>query len=301
MAIYRRGSTLGLRPLTRRTGANSRLALVPRVDGRNESAAIAPEGDCSQRPIVRPSTGYAARSIARCAATRRWLVRLSAMTSQTDTAAGFQPRSAATCAASRRFRSSVPTVSWTSTSVGLELDHQERSARRVPRQDVDDAALAVDRERDLGRDDPLGQRLEHPRDGIVHRRVAAGEQPVELRAFPPCLEGVPDPELVEDALERAHRHPVEPSALDARDRRLREADKRRRGRPAESAAGCARRGSTARSSRDPSGKHRRSRSTRAYRRRISRPDRTTSGQPAGSDDGAAQRALIAGGSAGRFG
>ena len=116
MATYRRGSTLGLRPLTRRTGANSRLALVPRVEGRNESAAIAPEGDCSQRPIVRPSTGYAARSIARCAATRRWLVRLSAMTSQTDTAAGFQPRSAATCAASRRFRSSVPTVSWTSTS-----------------------------------------------------------------------------------------------------------------------------------------------------------------------------------------
>jgi hypothetical protein len=84
--------------------------------GQIDKPATDSTGSCSQPRIRRPSSGYAARSVARNAATRRSLVRPAARMIQPETETGSQPRSLAIAHARRRFRSIVPSISPTSTN-----------------------------------------------------------------------------------------------------------------------------------------------------------------------------------------
>ena len=102
MADSAGSATLARASRTRHRGVERRLVLLPPESGRNESAAIARLGRCSQPRIARPSAGNAARMSARCAATRRSFVRLSATTTHCATVAGCQPSGAAIVEARRR-------------------------------------------------------------------------------------------------------------------------------------------------------------------------------------------------------
>jgi len=77
--------------------------------------------------------------------------------------------------------------------VGLEFDHQQGAPTRMPGEDVDDSALAVDREGDLRREDPCGQLVpERSRDGLVQRRVRAVQEAVEIAGAPAGHQVHPD-------------------------------------------------------------------------------------------------------------
>ena len=65
--------------------------------------------------------------------------------------------------------------------VGLELDHQKRTQLRMPGEDVDDPALAVDRERHLGLQNPLRELLgEVAGDQLVKLGVPRIQQTIEI-------------------------------------------------------------------------------------------------------------------------
>ena len=97
VADGQRADPTASRRRTRRIGARARE--LPRF-GQNESARIGRRGSRSQPPTERPSTGKAARSMARCAPRRRRFVGPSATITQIDTLGGgsrgpSQPRSVA--------------------------------------------------------------------------------------------------------------------------------------------------------------------------------------------------------------
>ena len=102
----RGGSARGGRTL--RTGSSRPAVRTASLRGQKERAATSPAGAASQVRIIRPSDGSAARRTARCASTRRRLVRPSARIIHTATERGTQPRSAAIFGARRRFRSRTP-------------------------------------------------------------------------------------------------------------------------------------------------------------------------------------------------
>jgi hypothetical protein len=54
----------------------------------------------------------------------------------------------------------------------------------MPREDVDDPALTMDRERHLGLDHPALRRREQPSDSLVHRGVSRVEEPCQVGAVP---------------------------------------------------------------------------------------------------------------------
>jgi hypothetical protein len=58
----------------------------------------------------------------------------------------------------------------------------------MPGQDVDDAALAVDRERDFGARHPGGQTAKVTGEELVEGRVASIQEAIELAATPPSDE-----------------------------------------------------------------------------------------------------------------
>jgi hypothetical protein len=94
-----------------------------------------------------------------------------------------------------------------------------RSAR-VPGEDVDHAAFAVDRERDLGFDGPRRQVVaEHPGDLLVQRGVPGIEEPVEIARAPPRDQVDPDVEGGRDSSHNLEGEGVDVPSLDARDRR----------------------------------------------------------------------------------
>jgi hypothetical protein len=135
----------------------------------------------------------------------------------TDTETGSQPRPTAMVRASRRFRSTVPTRSFTSTM--SVLSSMTRSAR-VPGEDVDHAAFAVDRERDLRFDRPRRQvATEHPGDLLVQSGVPGIEEPVEIARAPPRDQVDPDVEGGRDSSHNLEGEGVDVPSLDARDRR----------------------------------------------------------------------------------
>ena len=71
-------------------------------------------------------------------------------------------------------------------NVRLEFDDQERPLRRMPRDDVDDPALSIDRERDLGCEHPCRELAGEPaRDELVQRGVLGVEQAIEVAGAPP--------------------------------------------------------------------------------------------------------------------
>ena len=76
---------------------------------------------------------------------------------------------------------------------GLELDDKEGPGRLMPGEDVDHAALPVDREGDLGGEHPLGELgREPPRDQLVQLGVAGVEQPIQVAGAPPGIDVDPD-------------------------------------------------------------------------------------------------------------
>jgi hypothetical protein len=105
-------------------------------------------------------------------------------------------------------------------NVSLQLDDEKRSTSRMPSEDVDDAPLTEDRERDLGCKDPLRQGGREPRrDCLVESRVTAGDQAIEITGSPPGRPSDLDLEHPRDREEGADRHALEMPALDRRDHR----------------------------------------------------------------------------------
>ena len=132
-----------------------------------------PAGSRSHRSTVRRSSGSAPRSIAACASTRRRLVRPSLTISQADTGQRIPPAHARDLAGQAPLPIERPDELVHVDDIRLEFDDQQRAAARVPGEDVDHPAFAVDRERDLRREDPLGQLPQKPaRDRLVKRECA---------------------------------------------------------------------------------------------------------------------------------
>lgn len=102
----------------------------------------------------------------------------------------------------------------------LELDHEQRPAALVPREDVDRPALAVVRERDLRRECPPVRR-EKPGELIVELRVTGGQQPVQLTAAPARPDVDQDAEHARDPPHGVQEGGPQLATLDARHRRLR--------------------------------------------------------------------------------
>ena len=92
----------------------------------------------------------------------------------------------------------LPTVSQSSLSIErpdqfvdvggefrLQFDDEQRTPGLMPREDVDDASFAINRERHLWRKDPAGQRgMEPPCHLFVERRVSTVHQPIEVAGAP---------------------------------------------------------------------------------------------------------------------
>lgn len=97
--------------------------------------------------------------------------------------------------------------------LGLELDDKDGSARAVPREDVDDPALAVDREGDLWPSAPLGKRREPTRHSPMQRRVTLVEKPRQLTAAPPGKQVQPDVERGSDYAQQAQGTTLQMSPL----------------------------------------------------------------------------------------
>jgi len=168
------------------------------------------------------SSGHAPASIAAWAWIRRRLVRLSRTINHAETETESQPRSAAILEASLRFRSGVPSSSLTSTmSVFSSTTRMERRPG-MPDEDVDDAALAIDRERHFRGQDPGRPCLaEHPGNGLVQARVRPVAQPVQIAFTPPRDEIDPDIHRGRHGADGVGRERVDVTAFYARDRRLR--------------------------------------------------------------------------------
>jgi len=100
--------------------------------------------------------------------------------------------------------------------LGLQLNHQQRPARRMECEDVDDTSLAVDRERRLRGQEPARVR-EGTGDRFVHRRMARGDHPIEISASPSGDVLEADFERGSDAKQRVDRKAAHMAALDPRD------------------------------------------------------------------------------------
>lgn len=70
---------------------------------------------------------------------------------------------------------------------GLDLDHEERSRRRVPGQKVNGSALSVSAERELGQQIPA-RTVQDPGACIGQLGVSPIEQPIHLPTAPTRLE-----------------------------------------------------------------------------------------------------------------
>ena len=93
----------------------------------------------------------------------------------------------------------------------------------MPREDIDHAAFAADRERDFGRRDPFRQVAERPRNRFVKPRMSGIEQAIEV-AGPPAAEHVdPDVQRGSDCAEAVERERPEMAAFEPGDRRLADA------------------------------------------------------------------------------
>lgn len=123
---------------------------------------------------------------------------------------------------------------------GLDLDHEERSARGVEPQDVDRAALTTDVERDLGRDQPVVGRkeLQGPIDEFCMTSI---EHPIETFSLPQESDVDPRVEDRRDPDEDLEDDAVGVSTLDPPDGRPRHSSLVGKGflRPASSPSECA--------------------------------------------------------------
>ena len=98
---------------------------------------------------------------------------------------------------------------------GFELDDEKRSRRLVPCEQVDRTALAVDRIRHLGLNDPAGFE-ESPDHCVGQRRVPRIEEVVERTTSPSDEDDHFRVEHSEEAAKTAQRHALHPAALQER-------------------------------------------------------------------------------------
>ena len=206
------------RRTTRLIGATGRPSVMACRFGRKPRVSTRPEGSRSHARIPRPSTGILARRTPLCAQTARRLVRLSAMTIHVLTATGSQPHSRAIRHASRRRRSMDPMRPLTSTS--SVLSSMTSSIRRAGcQEDIDDAPLAVDGERDFGLEQPSIQTGKQPGHRFVHAGVPRIEESAQVGALPADQRVEASPERLGDPPHLSHRDGCEITALGPRNER----------------------------------------------------------------------------------
>lgn len=105
--------------------------------------------------------------------------------------------------------------------VRLEFDDQQRSLARVPGEDVDYAAFAVDRVRDFWREDPVRNDLAEPaRNELMQVRMPPIQETVQVPGSPTGNQVNPDVELAGDILDGRDRQRANMPTLDPADRRL---------------------------------------------------------------------------------
>jgi hypothetical protein len=194
---------------TRCTGAKPDPPFFPGADERNDSADTRPDGRRSQAAIRRPSSGYAFRSIVGDDEPRRDGCGIPAAIRRDLPGEPHLPV---------EHHERVLDVD----ELRLELDDEQRARRRVPGKDVDRAALAEGRERDLRRHHPLGHLEELARDRLVHRRVTGTGQAVQLGTLRPQREDEPQVKLPTHRTQGAQLQALEVPALDPRHRGARD-------------------------------------------------------------------------------
>ncbi len=158
---------------TRRTGVRPPLTFWPCNLARKIARGSVRAGSLSQpvhRSAVRRERGpkhrpRAPEPVAGSSDLPATMIQIETLGSAPPRA--IQPRSIAISTASRRFRSSRADELIDVGDVRLQLDDEEHSRARVPGEDVDDSALAIDRKRDFGLGDPVGKSAERPRDQFV--------------------------------------------------------------------------------------------------------------------------------------
>ena len=101
--------------------------------------------------------------------------------------------------------------------LGLELDHEQTSRSGVPRKDVDDPALPVDRERDLGAPRPAIESSEIGSEGLVECGVAGVDDAIHVSAAPPQADVEAQAERIRDRLEDVQRCTTHAVAFKATD------------------------------------------------------------------------------------
>ena len=92
--------------------------------------------------------------------------------------------------------------------LGLELDDQQRPRARVPREQIDRAALAIHREGHLGRDLPA-RRLQHSSRRFSEACMPGVEEAVEVAAAPPHEQDEIRVQGPDDFPERRQREPLD--------------------------------------------------------------------------------------------
>jgi hypothetical protein len=107
----------------------------------------------------------------------------------------------------------------------FHLDDEQHQGPGFECEQVDRPALAVDRVRDLDLHEPAGN-TQPPHRRLDERRMPAIHEPIERTASPSDVELGTRVEGLEQGTDRPQRQPVEPTALDERDRRLADARER---------------------------------------------------------------------------
>jgi hypothetical protein len=98
----------------------------------------------------------------------------------------------------------------------LELDHNDRTCGRVPGEKVDDASLAVDRERDLPRCGPTRLASDPGRDPLAQCRMPGADDAFELATGRSRQELQADAKLRRDSAKGGQRHSIHVAVLQAR-------------------------------------------------------------------------------------
>lgn len=98
----------------------------------------------------------------------------------------------------------------------LDFDDQQGTVSGMPGKDVDRAALAEDRERDLGLDDPLREGGQPPNERFRDTGVPRIEKPIEIRSLPSRDEIDLRIERREEPAQNGEARPVEEPTLDSR-------------------------------------------------------------------------------------
>ena len=104
----------------------------------------------------------------------------------------------------------------------LDLNDQERAGRCMPSDDVDDAAIRIERERDFGPSDPPWHRGQPPEGKLGQRGMTRVDNSIEVSVAGARQQLQSNVKGAGDRSQRGDRQFVDPSELDARHGRLRD-------------------------------------------------------------------------------